>query len=104
MNHARLFDPVTSHIAAESMADHLTDQQALVLRTIRDAGDDGRTAHDIALRLSTPSWQAQANVMARRCTDLADLGLIVAVGTRPGATGRPRQVWVDARLVEDGAA
>lgn len=104
MNHARLFDPVTSHIAAESMADHLTDQQALVLRTIRDAGAEGLTAHDIAVRVTTDSWQAQANVMAKRCTDLHDLGLIASIGTRPGATGRPRQVWVDARLVEDGAA
>lgn len=104
MHHARLFDPVTSHIAAESMADHLTDQQQAVLDVIRRAGHEGVTAHDIAKALTTPTWDAQANVMARRCTDLAAEGLIVAVGTRPGATGRPRQVWVDARIVSDGAA
>ncbi|HEY1119927.1 MAG TPA: hypothetical protein VGE43_19585 [Acidimicrobiales bacterium] len=102
--HARLFDPTTSHLAAMSMAGHLTDQQTQVLEVIRHAGHTGATAHDIARRLTTPHWDAQANVMARRCTDLADAGLVVNAGTRPGATGRPRIVWVDARLAQDGAA
>lgn len=99
--HARVTDPPTSHAAAESMqGPPLSDQQALVLRTLvecdRTGGyqHDGATAHEIVMRLAYTGHAPQQSVVARRLTDLRDAGLIVDSGrTRPGASNRQLIVW-----------
>jgi hypothetical protein len=89
-NLVRATDPLTSQAAAASMRGRpLSKQRAQVLSFIR-ASNTGATAFEISVVL-----EMQQSVVARRCTDLHELGLIVDSGrTRPGSTGRQLTVWV----------
>jgi hypothetical protein len=96
---ARRSDPITSHIAAESMTPAaLSKQRSLVLWAIVQLerhGGDGATTVDICVRLAYENNTVpQQSVVARRCTDLRDLGLIEDSGvTRIGTSKRPLIVW-----------
>ena len=89
---ARTTDPDTSHSAAASMIDHLGHQRRQVMACIGVVG--GATAYEVAERLGL-----QQNVVARRCTDLRELGRIIDSGRRrPGSSGRLGIVWIIRRM------
>lgn len=102
----RATDPDTSHQAAASMAGApVSGQRLRVLTAIdeferRNPHRNGATAADVVMVMAYSGHAPQQSVVARRCTDLRELGLITEAGTRPGTTGRQLTVW---RLTEAGA-
>lgn len=97
--HVRASDPDTSRDAALAAEERLTPQCARVLAAIVeiDARNDhrGATSHDIVLLLAYGSAPVpDQNVVARRCTDLRDAGLLLDRGERRmGGRGQPLIVW-----------
>lgn len=95
MRHA---DAVTSAAAAESIRPVLGTECHRVLEVIRRAGWVGATAHEIRCVLRADGVDRDQNVVARRCSDLRDAGLIVDSGrTRSGRSNRQLIVWSVAR-------
>lgn len=88
---SRRSDPATSREAARSVSGEvLRDQQALVLGCIR--GD--ATAWEITTVLLHRGHGVQQNVVAKRLTELRELGMVRLTGeTRPGVSHRRQQVW-----------
>lgn len=95
---SRRSDPHTSRDAGRSMSgDVLRDQQALVLGAL--SWHEDATAFELWGDL----WQRflpghprgpKENVVARRLTELHEMGLIRLTGdTRPGSSSRRQQVW-----------
>lgn len=97
----RTDDPPTSHAAAKSIVPGLGKQRAQVLTLIEQVdgiySDGGATAYEVAARS-----EFQQSVVARRCTDLRDLGFVSDSGrTRPGSSGRHLIIWY---LTDSGRA
>lgn len=89
---ARHVDPPTSAAAAESIRPHLATENARVLEIIRERGT--ATAWEIKQHLQSMGFERDQNCVARRCTDLREVGLIVETGTyRKGRTNRLLTVW-----------
>lgn len=92
-------DPDTSHAAAASIADGLSAQRRSVYDALRDVERHnphraGGTAYEIQLRLAYTGHAPQQSVIARRLTDLRDLGFVVDTGQRrPGSSGRQLICW-----------
>ncbi len=89
----------TSVDAARSMSgDVLTNQQREVLEVVAANPCHGATAYEIATQLGY-----QQNVVARRCTDLGEMGFAQRRSgfygeeevfmSRPGSSGRQCDVW-----------
>jgi hypothetical protein len=95
--HVRLSDPETSRDAAVSMLPvfHVELQRVLRAAEFIDLmTGDGATAWQIKRRLASQGIEREQGSVARRCTDLRDLGLIVDSGERRrGRTGRLLIVW-----------
>lgn len=90
----RTTDPETSHAAAASIVPGLSTQRAQVLALIQQVdgiySDGGATAYEVAARS-----EIQQSVVARRMTDLHQLGLVRDSGrTRPGSSGRQLIIWM----------
>lgn len=82
--------PETSIEAAETIAPRLKHLQAMVLGAIAEAGDHGRTADEVAVRLDLTPFTARP-----RCTELRELKLIEDSGfRRENESGRKAIVWV----------
>lgn len=80
----------TSIEAAEVIAPELKRLQAMVLGAIQEAGDHGRTADEVAVRLDVTPFTARP-----RCTELRELKLIQDSGfRRENESGRRAIVWV----------
>lgn len=88
---ARNTDPVTSHLAAESV-DHITATQEYVLRCLR------RPRHDVELvdayrAYKTAPRASESGIRSRRA-ELVDRGLVIDTGRRVRlASGRYAIVW-----------
>jgi hypothetical protein len=101
--HVRATDPDTSRDAALAIEARLNPQCARVYRAITEIdsrnGGQGATSHDIVLRLAYGSEPVpDQNVIARRCTDLRDAGLVSDLGDRRmGGRGQPLIVWMPVR-------
>jgi hypothetical protein len=96
--HARDTDPDTSHKGAEDVRPRLGKQCARWLSVLRDYEDkrgEGATAWDlIRWQWNGVDLMPQQNVVARRLTDLRDLGLIYDTGgRRKGGHGSQLIVW-----------
>ncbi len=90
--HARRSDPTTSHDAARSV--DVKRGQALVLEMVRQYGpctDDYLCTSASMQRLTI----SPSGVRTRR-KELADKGLVVAVGTGKTASGRAARIWAAA--------
>lgn len=89
---ARHSDPATSHQAAASMdKPTLSEQRLLILHYVANGF---QTAWQIVSRDHDCGGRLQQNVVARRLTDLHEMGLIAPLGyTRPGSTGRQLTCW-----------
>lgn len=93
MSNSRATDPATSVEAGATMTGAVVnDQQRLVLDALDLLhGTFGVTAWEV-VRWS--GHNLQQNVIAKRCTELRELGLIVDSGhTRPGSSGRRLICW-----------
>jgi predicted transcriptional regulator len=91
----RAIDPITSHAAAESIRPVLGPECARVLDVIRERTT--ATAYEVRAHLLSQGIDRDQNVVARRCTDLRDAGLIVETGEyRKGRTNRLLTVWTVA--------
>ena len=95
---ARESDPPTSHDAADHH-DGLSAQRRMVLAALADKGH--ATAYELLCHLATyRPIVPQQSVIARRLTDLHELGLVEDTGTtRPGSSKRRLIVW---RITNDG--
>lgn len=98
-------DPKPARAAAESMSGPvLSGQRHRVLWALNDCirhGLNGATAHDVVMRLAyEPGGAPQQSVIAKRCSELREAGLIVDTGrTRRGSSHRELTVW---DLTEEG--
>ena len=82
--------PETSIEAAETMSPKLKRLQAMVLGAVAEAGDHGRTADEVAVRLDLSPFTARP-----RCTELRQLGLIEDSGfRRANESGSRAIVWI----------
>ena len=82
----------TSIDAADALAPDLGRLQRLAETTIRDAGDAGLTADELAARLKLQRWSIQP-----RTTELSRKGFIRDSGQRrQNITGKRAIVWVAA--------
>lgn len=92
-------DPDTSHAAAASIADGLSAQRRAVFDAVRTVERHnphrvGATAYEVQAVLAYTGHAPQQSVIARRLTDLRDLGLVVDSGVRrPGSSGRQLICW-----------
>ena len=92
-------DPDTSHAAAASIAPVLSAQRRDVLAAAAAVADanphrTGATAAEIVMRLAYTGRAPQQSVVARRLSDLRDLGLVVDSGARrPGTSARALIAW-----------
>lgn len=86
----RFTDPDTSHEAAAMIAPVLRPEQARVFGLLRSA----LTAYEIATNLRWQGFPRDQSCVAKRLSELRDLGLVYDTGQRrPGRTGRPLIVW-----------
>lgn len=91
---ARKTDPVTSHMAAETIAPRITALQKMVRNEFKHAGHNGLTDEELTDRLGLRGSTART-----RRSELTDAGLIKDSGrTRPLISGRPGTVWIDAEI------
>ncbi|MBS3929057.1 MAG: hypothetical protein KGZ65_12920 [Sphingomonadales bacterium] len=82
----------TSIAAADAIAPKLGRLQRMSERAIRDAGENGLTADELAARLDMDRWSIQP-----RTSELRRKGLIRDSGQRrPNCTGKLAIVWVGA--------
>lgn len=82
----------TSVAAAEALKPRLGRLQRLVEATIREAGENGLTADELASRLDMNRWSIQP-----RTSELRRMGRIGDSGTRRlNSTGKKAIVWVAA--------
>jgi hypothetical protein len=82
----------TSVAAADAMAPKLGRLQVMAAEAIRDAGDHGLTADELAARLDLSRWSIQP-----RTSELKRKGVIRDSGQRrPNETGKLAIVWVAA--------
>lgn len=95
---SRRSDPRTSVDAGRSLEGQpLRDQQALVLGAVVQMGD--ATAFELwehlyARFIAGYPRSPKENVIARRLTELRELGMVRLTGeTRPGSSHRKQQVW-----------
>lgn len=101
----RRSDPKAAKAAAESMSGPvLSGQRHRVLWALDDCirhGLPGASAHDVMMRLAyEPGGAPQQSVIAKRCSELRDAGLIVDTGeTRRGSSHRELTVWT---LTDEG--
>jgi hypothetical protein len=80
----------TSIAAASALAPTLGRLQRLAETTIRDAGQKGLTADELAARLQMDRWSIQP-----RTSELRRKGLIRDSGLRrPNTTGKQAIVWI----------
>jgi hypothetical protein len=80
----------TSIVAAEALAPKLARLQSLVRSAIADAGENGLTANEVAVRLGMERW-----VLRPRTSELRRKGAIRDSGKRrPNVTGKQAIVWV----------
>jgi hypothetical protein len=80
----------TSVAAAEAFAPKLPRLQSLVRSAIADAGEDGLTADEVAVRLGLERW-----VLRPRTSELKRKGAIRDSGKRrPNVTGKQAIVWI----------
>lgn len=92
-------DPDTSHAAAASIADGLSAQRRAVFDAVaeverRNRHRVGATAYEVQALLAYSGHAPQQSVIARRLSDLRDLGLVVDSGVRrPGSSGRLLICW-----------
>lgn len=82
----------TSMAAAEALAPKLGRLQRMTEAAIRDAGDSGLTADEVAARLKMDRWSVQP-----RTSELRRKGIIRDSGQRRrNITGKAAIVWVAA--------
>ena len=82
----------TSIAAANALAPKLGRLQRMAALAIRDAGANGLTADELALRLDMGRWSIQP-----RTSELRRKGLIRDSGQRrPNSTGKRAIVWIAA--------
>jgi len=82
----------TSIAAANALAPELGRLQRMAVRAIRDAGENGLTADELAARLGMDRWSIQP-----RTSELKRKLLIRDSGQRrPNCTGKLAIVWVGA--------
>lgn len=82
----------TSIAAAIALQPKLGRLQQKALAAIRDAGQQGLTADELAMRLGLDRWSIQP-----RTTELCRKGLIRDSGQRrPNCTGKKAIVWIAA--------
>lgn len=92
-------DPDTSHDAAASITDGLSAQRRSVFDAVCDVERHNRhrvgaTAYEVQAVLAYTGHAPQQSVIARRLTDLRDLGLVADSGVRrPGSSGRQLICW-----------
>lgn len=95
--HVRMGDPDTSRDAALSILPTFHAELQRVLAAIEWIDlfhGEGATAWQIKRRLASQDIEREQGSVARRCTDLRDLGFIVDSGERRrGRTGRQLIVW-----------
>jgi predicted ArsR family transcriptional regulator len=90
---ARRFDPTTSHIAADRVAEFAGKQHDAILAALRDHGPS--TAHEIAAHCGL-----EAHAVGKRMNELFVVGLVKTVAdgkgdvmTRLTPSGRKARVW-----------
>jgi hypothetical protein len=89
----------TSGEAADAIAPAAGRLQRLALAAIRDAGDHGLTADELAAALNMTRWSIQP-----RTSELRRKSLIVDSGKRRlNASGRRAIVWVAVAEAEEAA-
>ncbi len=82
----------TSIAAADALAPKLGRLQRMAEVTIRDAGEQGLTADELAAQLQMDRWSIQP-----RTSELRRKGLVRDSGRRrPNATGKLAIVWIAA--------
>jgi hypothetical protein len=82
----------TSIAAAEALTPKLAHLQNLVCSAIADAGENGLTADEVAVRLGMERW-----VLRPRTSELRRKGAIRDSGRRrPNVTGKQAIVWIVA--------
>lgn len=82
----------TSIAAADAMAPKLGRLQRMAESAIRDAGDHGLTADELAARLDMDRWSIQPRTSELKCK-----GLIRDSGQRRrNSTGKLAIVWIGA--------
>ena len=82
----------TSIAAAEAIAPKLGRLQRMAEGAIRDAGAQGLTADELAVRLEMDRWSIQP-----RTSELKRMGRIQDSGQRrPNSTGKLAIVWIAA--------
>lgn len=108
---ARFTDPSTSKAAAESMTPEVLSKQrsdvlCVLLEVHRRNDGRGATAWDVVRRWSFASAKPpMQNVVARRLTDLEQLGFVEVNGEeRPGSSSRMQKVhYPTAKALEVAA-
>lgn len=103
----RQSDPMTSRAAGESMKPVLRQEQQRVLDALCQLGTG--TAYEVRCLLADGGVVRQQNCVAKRCSELVELGMIRASGTtRPGSSNRQLMAWVPTatgwRTAEEVAA
>jgi hypothetical protein len=107
----RATDPSTSHAAAESMTPEILSKQradvlCVLLEVHRRNDGRGATAWDVVRRWSLANTKPpMQNVVARRLTDLEQLGFVEVTGDeRPGSSSRMQKVhYPTAKALEVAA-
>ena len=90
----------TSMAASDALLPNLGRLQRMAEAAIRDAGQNGLTADELAARLSMDRWSIQP-----RTSELRRKGLIRDSGQRrANATGKQAIVWIAAPSGAVGAA
>lgn len=88
---ARSTDPVTSHLAAESV-DNVTQTQAFILRCLKRPRNDVELVN--AYRAYKTAPRASESGIRSRRAELVDRGLVIDTGRRVKlASGRYSIVW-----------
>ena len=83
----------TSIEAADDIAPKLGRLQRLAEMTIREAGEQGLTAEELAARLNLDRWSIQP-----RTTELSRKGIVRDSGKRRrNATGKRAIVWIASK-------
>ena len=86
---ARLTDPETSRIAAETNLPGRTNDRTRVLELLRRVHPDGLTDYELAALTGK-----QQNSIGKRRSELTAAGLVEFAGFhRPSPTGSPCRVW-----------
>jgi len=88
---ARNGDPVTSHLAAESV-DNVTETQAFILRCLKRPRNDAELIN--AYRAYKTAPRASESGIRSRRAELVDRGLVIDTGARVKLTsGRYSIIW-----------